>query len=81
MGQTKGSHSKYQFSVQRGTDIGETYYLYDNETENIQVLHAYKAGGEQKWSSINVNFRTFYKQGLKESLEAIKKAKSSIIGK
>ena len=37
--------------------------------------------GEQKWSSINVNFRRNYIKGVNESLEAIKKAKSSIIGK
>ena len=83
MGQTKsGSSEKYQFAVQRGIDIGETYYLYDNETEDIQILHAYKLeDGEQKWSSINVNFRSNYIRGVKESLETIKKAKSSIIGK
>ena len=73
---------KYQFSVQRGVDIGETYYLYDNETEDIQILHAYKSeDGEQKWSGINVNFRKNYKEAAKESLEALKKAKSLIIGK
>ena len=83
MGQTKsGSSEKYQFAVQRGIDIGETYYLYDNETEDIQILHAYKSeDGEQKWSSINVNFRSNYIKGAKESLEVLKKAKPSIIGK
>ena len=83
MGQTKsGSSEKYQFAVQRGIDIGETYYLYDNETEDVKILHAYKSEeGEQKWSSINVNFRRNYIKGVNESLEAIKKAKSSIIGK
>ena len=82
MGQTKETQSKYQFAVQRGIDIGETYYLYNNETEDIQILHAYKSNdGEQKWSGINVNFRRNYKEAAKESLEALKKAKSVIIGK
>ena len=81
-GEVKVNPVKYQFSVQRGVDIGETYYLYDNETEDVQILHAYKADdGEQKWSSINVNFRRNYTQGLKDGLEAIKKAKSGVIGK
>ena len=82
MGQTKsGNSEKYQFAVQRGIDIGETYYLYDNKTEDVQILHAYKSeDGEQNWSSINVNFRENYIEGIKENLEAIKKAKSSIIG-
>ena len=82
MGQTKETQSKYQFAVQRGIDIGETYYLYNNKTEDIQILHAYKSNdGEQKWSGINVNFRRNYKEASKESLEALKKAKSLIIGK
>ena len=76
MGQTKGTQSKYQFAVQRGIDIGETYYLYDNETEDVQILHGYKSkDGQQKWSGINVNFRRNYTEGVKESLEALKKAK------
>ena len=82
MGQTKNNQSKYQFAVQRGIEIGETYYLYDNDTEDLQILHAYKSeDGEQKWSSINVNFRRNYTEGIKESLKAVKKTKSSIIGK
>ncbi len=81
-GAIKENPAKYQFAVQRGVDIGETYYLYDNETEDIQILHAYKSeDGEQKWSGINVNFRRNYKEAAKESLEALKKAKSLIIGK
>ena len=39
---------KYQFAVQRGIDIGETYYLYNNETEDIQILHAYKSN-DREW--------------------------------
>ena len=82
MGQTKETQSKYQFAVQRGIDIGETYYVYNNETEDIQILHAYKSeDGEQKWSSININFRRNYNEGIKESLGTLKKTKSSIIGK
>ena len=81
MGQTK-TQSKYQFAVTKGIDVGETFYLYDNETEDVQILHAYKSeDGEQKWSGINVNFRRNYKEAAKESLEALKKAKSLIIGK
>ena len=81
-GEAKINPLQYQFAVQRGIDIGETYYLYDNETEDIQILHAFKTeDGEQKWSSINVNFRRNYNAGIKESLEALKKAKASIIGK
>ena len=41
MGQTKETQSKYQFAVQRGIDIGETYYLYNNEIQtdkNTQLI-------------------------------------------
>ena len=35
MGQTKETQSKYQFAVQRGIDIGETYYLYNKDLKSF----------------------------------------------
>ena len=76
------NNMNYQFIVQRGVEIGETYYLYNNQTEEIQILHPYVSkDGEQKWSSMSFNFRKQYDQGLEEDMNEVKKKKSTIIGK
>ena len=81
-GKTSANLPKYQFAVQRGIDIGETYYLYDNENSDLKILHTYKSEeGEQKWSAIKINFDDKYKKGAKSSSEALDKAKSLFIGK
>tara|TARA_Y100001970_G_C14080998_1_gene774665 strand:+ start:768 stop:1076 length:309 start_codon:yes stop_codon:yes gene_type:complete len=82
MGQTKESSLKYQFIVERRSSMDETFYLYNNETEDIQILQSYQSGGEKKWTSSSLNYRALYNLGIKNLLEEQKNNnKSTIIGK
>ena len=82
MGQTKESPLKYQFAVERGSLMDETFYIYNNATEDIQILQSYQSGGEKKWTSSSMNYRAQYNLGIKNLLEEQKhNNKSTIIGK
>ena len=67
---------KYQFAVQRGIDIGETYYLYDNENDEVKMLNAFQNEGKTEWASFKINFGEKYKEGKKASMDALKKYKA-----
>ena len=83
MGHIKNNNiEKYHFAVQRGLDIGETYYLYNKENHDVKILHAYKSDeGKQEWSAIKINFKEKFEESEKATQEKIKKTKALIIGK